>query len=226
MHGVKRFTQEYRLSKRQENEEKAAAYRARSQAAFERRKDGLHDQQSLDIIQRVVLENTDLATLWNFRREVLQGMYPDVADASQQAALQATCKAEFVLTQECLQINPKSYSVWFHREWVLKWGKCAWQWPVELKLTAKFLALDDRNFHCWTYRRAVVQTAGVSAADELAFTMSKIEANFSNYSAWQCAARAAHRHTRPRPRPLPAPYACQRPPTEPCLLPLFAQLSL
>ena len=215
MHGVKRLTAEKRLAKRKENEERAAAYRARSGLAFERRAAGLHDQESLDAISKVVLENTDLATLWNFRRQVLRGMHPDGDSDARKAA----CKAEFTLTQECLQMNPKSYPVWYHRQWVVEWGECSWQWPVrprrlrtqtpepvvfflrvsanestrcacarpsqvELKLTAKFLALDDRNFHCWTYRRFVVHVAGVSAEAELTFTTSKIEANFSNYSAW------------------------------------------
>ena len=126
MHGVKRLTAEKRLAKRKENEERAAAYRARSRLAFERRAAGLHDQESLDAISKVVLENTDLATLWNFRRQVLRGMYPDGDSDARKAA----CKAEFTLTQECLQINPKSYPVWYHRQWVLEWGECAWQWPV------------------------------------------------------------------------------------------------
>ena len=43
--------------------------------------------------------------------------------------------------------------VWHHRQWVMGWGGCAWQHPVDLKLTAKLLVLDDRNFHCWIYRR-------------------------------------------------------------------------
>jgi len=191
MHGVKRMSAEKRLSKRQDNEERAIAYRARSQQAFERRKAGLHDQESLNVIAKVVLENTDMATMWNFRREVLRSIHPDDAGGAgdesrdrEQTARKAACTAEFALTQECLQINPKSYSVWFHREWVLKWGHCSWQWPVELKLTAKFLALDDRNFHCWTYRRSVVKLAAVPAEAELAFTTTKIEANFSNYSSW------------------------------------------
>ena len=182
MHGVKRLSQEKRLAKRKENEERAAAYRGRSKAAFERREKKQFDQESLDAIQKVVLENPDHATMWNFRREVLQAMHPPSAGDTEER--KAACKAEFQLTQEGLQINPKSYPVWYHRQWVLEWGECKWQWPIELKLTAKFLALDDRNFHCWTYRRFVVQVAGVSAEMELTFTTQKVEANFSNYSAW------------------------------------------
>lgn len=179
MHNVKRFSAAKRAEMRQENEERAAQYRALSKAAFERRTAKLHDQETLQAITKVVTENTDFATMWNFRREVLQTLYPAVDDQRK-----AACVAEFELTQLCLGRNPKSYPVWYHRQWVLEWGECSWQWPVELKLTAKFLALDDRNFHCWTYRRFVVAAAGVSAESELAFSTGKIEANFSNYSAW------------------------------------------
>jgi geranylgeranyl transferase type-2 subunit alpha len=189
MHNVRRLSADKRASRRKENEERAAAYRSRSKLCFDLREAKQHDQATLDAISKVVCENTDIATLWNFRRQVLESMYPapepaasDVAAIS--ALRKAACEAEFALTQECLGLNPKSYPVWHHRQWVLEWGRCSWQWPVELKLTMKLLALDDRNFHCWTYRRFVVKTAGVTAEAELGFTTSKIEANFSNYSAW------------------------------------------
>ena len=191
MHNVRRLSVDKRTSRRKENLERAAAYRKRSEICFERRANKQHDQETLDAIAQVVSENTDFATLWNFRREVLQAMHPDAAVAGAASngdaiglARKAACAAEFQLTQECLAANPKSYPVWYHRQWVLTWGRCAWQWPVELKLTSKLLALDDRNFHCWTYRRFVVQTAGITADAELGFSTSKIEANFSNYSAW------------------------------------------
>ena len=87
------------------------------------------------------------------------------------------------LDRSCFIVH-RSYPVWFHRQWVIEWGRCSWQWARELKLTAKLLALDDRNFHCWTYRRFVAKVAGESADAELNFTTSKIEQNFSNYSAW------------------------------------------
>uniref|UniRef100_A0A7S0JGG3 Geranylgeranyl transferase type-2 subunit alpha n=1 Tax=Calcidiscus leptoporus TaxID=127549 RepID=A0A7S0JGG3_9EUKA len=125
-----------------------------------------------------------MATMWNFRRQILQHLHPDPVADEKLAARRAASEVEFKLTQECLMSNPKSYPVWFHRMWVLEWGECSWQWKTDLKLTAKMLALDDRNFHCWTYRRFVVRQASVPLTDELAFTMGKINANFSNYSAW------------------------------------------
>ena len=51
---------------------------------------------------------------------LMRALHADAPDAAAQAvqeARKAACSAEFQLTQECLQINPKSYCVWFHRQW-------------------------------------------------------------------------------------------------------------
>src|SRR4051812_33771959 len=58
-------------------------------------------------------------------------------------------------------------------------------WSVELGLCAQLLDLDQRNFHCWSYRRFVAEHNRNSTLDqELQFTRAKIDQNFSNYSAW------------------------------------------
>ncbi|KAF9518935.1 hypothetical protein BS47DRAFT_1370925 [Hydnum rufescens UP504] len=80
-----------------------------------------------------------------------------------------------------------------------------WQrqsWARELFVVEKMMDADPRNFHAWNYRRYVLASlppdppsgdspsSGPSLAlhrtpaSELAFTTKKIEANFSNFSAW------------------------------------------
>jgi len=185
MHNVKKLSASAREIAAEKSRARAENYNALSREALKCRKDSKFDAASLDATQAVLSLNSDFATLWGFRREVLRALHPDSGDATKDAASRrAACENEFKLTQECLTANPKSYPVWFHRTWVVEWGRTDWQWNMELKLTAKMLALDDRNFHCWTYRRFVVRVAGVTPVEELKFSTEKIMANFSNYSAW------------------------------------------
>ena len=113
------------------------------------------------------------------------------------------------MTERALRRNPKSYGAWHHRKWALReQGTARAALGRELALCAQLLAADERNFHCWNFRRRarcraararatpltclspplhtryVAHLAGASPASELAFASAKIDANFSNYSAW------------------------------------------
>ena len=62
---------------------------------------------------------------------------------------------------------------------------------AEFKLCDDFLKLDQRNFHCWNYRRHVASLYFADCGQEkmlqheFSFTSQKIQENFSNYSAFQ-----------------------------------------
>lgn len=102
--------------------------------------------------------------------------------AAEPSSLHALCQAELELSSRGLLRNPKCYSAWHHRLWVL--GVDPAPLPDELKLCDKMLQMDARNFHCWNYRRAVAALANTSPQSEFEFTTQKINENFSNYSAW------------------------------------------
>jgi len=54
----------------------------------------------------------------------------------------------------------------------------------ELDLCSLLLKEDQRNFHCWNYRRYIAIIAGVDPIIELEYSTNKINENFSNYSAF------------------------------------------
>ena len=78
--------------------------------------------------------------------------------------------------------SPRPDGAWHHRLWVVQRFEVDYQ--HELNLCKLLLMEDQRNFHCWCYRRSVVHIGGIAAADEFAYSTEKIEENFSNYSAF------------------------------------------
>lgn len=54
----------------------------------------------------------------------------------------------------------------------------------EVLLCNKLLDLDERNFHCWQYRRWITERCRIPIDIELQYTLERIQKNFSNYSAW------------------------------------------
>lgn len=49
------------------------------------------------------------------------------------------------LTEIGLMQNPKSYSAWFYRCWILENVASSPDWKRELNLCEKFLEIDERN---------------------------------------------------------------------------------
>ena len=161
---------------------KCAAYQKAMSNILDRRGSGGGDDQAqLKMTAGVLLGNADITVLWNIRKEVILRMEASASVAA--AEMNALFKGELSLTKQCLVTNPKSYGAWYHRCWCLK-RMADPDWATEIILCNAYLEKDERNFHCWDYRRFVVDSAGVPDADELRYTFDRINENFSNYSAW------------------------------------------
>uniref|UniRef100_A0A3Q2DRF6 Geranylgeranyl transferase type-2 subunit alpha n=1 Tax=Cyprinodon variegatus TaxID=28743 RepID=A0A3Q2DRF6_CYPVA len=165
--------------KRKEREKKLQIYVAARDACFTKRKDGVFDDEALQLTQQLLSSNPDFATLWNYRREILLHL----ETVRNQDEVQKIYEAELSFLESCLKVNPKSYGSWHHRGWVSARLPRP-DWARELSLCDRCLSLDDRNFHCWDYRRMVVKMSGVPVKQELDFTDRLIGSNFSNYSSW------------------------------------------
>ena len=90
---------------------------------------------------------------------------------------------ETTLTEEALFSNPKSYSAWNHRRWVMTLHSKP---PLEreIMICEKALTIDWRNFHVWDYRRFIVRLLNRTMDEELVFAQLMVKKNPSNYSAW------------------------------------------
>eukprot|EP00049_Salpingoeca_infusionum_P025082 m.17972 g.17972 ORF g.17972 m.17972 type:complete len:557 (+) comp7626_c0_seq2:158-1828(+) len=185
MHGrVKvRTTAEQEAIKRKERQAKAAAFLKGKEKLFLLRQQGVHNDATLEATGKLLEQLPDFATLFSFRREILLALISQNDDAKQRYL---NSELEFIVV--CLKRNPKSYGAWFQRQWVMTQFGVDAPWEAELDLCNKYLELDERNFHCWDYRRFVAR--GIQGErdfvvdQELEYTSRKIEANYSNYSAW------------------------------------------
>ena len=108
----------------------------------------------------------DFSTLWNYRREIITHLLANeepLKDSLKDKYEMVMKELEFLV--KSIMKSPKSYTLWFHRQWVIDIGlgverelnKDTKEWKsrileTELKLCDKMLVMDERNFHCWNYR--------------------------------------------------------------------------
>ncbi|GLC34312.1 hypothetical protein PLESTB_000743300 [Pleodorina starrii] len=156
---------------------KVDAIRNGTALVLEHRKQRKYDPAVLNASAKLLKVVPEIYTLWNYRREALEAAFAAGGEEAQRAS-----EGELALTQSCLMENPKSYSTWHHRKWVVAQGLAPLE--RELQLISRALDEDQRNFHAWNYRQFICRRMGRSAQDELQYVEEKILQNFSNYSAW------------------------------------------
>lgn len=161
------------------SQKRIALYSRLSHEVLNRRAAKQYDEESLKLAGKLLEHNPELYTIWNYRREALSSKLQgsDGHEAAQKVAQQ-----ELQLTNSALSRNPKSYSSWHHRKWIVQMRLVPLD--AELHLVKQFMMADSRNFHCWSYWRLLVDLMGLSAEDQEAYVLGRIEDNFSNYSAW------------------------------------------
>uniref|UniRef100_A0A182Y0L2 Geranylgeranyl transferase type-2 subunit alpha n=1 Tax=Anopheles stephensi TaxID=30069 RepID=A0A182Y0L2_ANOST len=180
MHGrlKVRTSAEEATRKKLEQQAKVKMFRAAMGRIFEKKSAQEYDSEMMDLTAKLLGSNPDIATLWNLRRMCILAL-----KESNTEDIQSVFDKDLGFTEMCLMVNPKSYCAWHHRCWILENAPAA-DWQKEVELCTKYLKLDERNFHCWDYRRYVVENAKVTPEKEFAFCTEKIEKNFSNYSSW------------------------------------------
>lgn len=168
---------------------KLKGYVSLSAAIFDKRKNFEFTDVALQLTSEMIKANPDYYTIWNYRKEILLGFHKDLFNVDPAEKISAEVggtlrDSELSLTAQAITKNPKSYSAWYHRTWILERFQC--DLNQELDLCRALLKIDQRNFHCWNYRRQVITiiNSQTSASAEFQFSLEKIEENISNYSAF------------------------------------------
>ncbi|KAI3613885.1 hypothetical protein CBS9595_004062 [Malassezia furfur] len=214
MHNVRRTAREVLsdeaiAARRAQEEASLRAYKEREATYLEHRRNGDVSDDALGSTTVLLSLNPEYYSVWNYRRTILLHRL-DGADDAARAALLAE---DLALTQESMRTHPKVYWLWNHRRWCLERLPGTDKWRKELALVDVMLGMDPRNFMGWNYRRYVVAALASALApgeapafpaslssgalsaearaaqlalaqEELQYTLRKIEANFSNFSAW------------------------------------------
>jgi geranylgeranyl transferase type-2 subunit alpha len=118
--------------------------------------------------QKLAALSPDFDTVWNYRREIILHLNSSKPSDEQY---------KFFLTEllglvKLMRENPKSYTLWGHRQWLILEGLKIEKFMNEeqlstvgggilhneIKLCDKMLTADERNFHCWNYRSWIINT--------------------------------------------------------------------
>ena len=178
MHGVKKsdLTKE-KLDKIQKNVDK---YKKLNESVLQNKKNGIYSDETFNLCDKILTINSEHYTVWNYRREHLLAFFKLKPNDKK-----SLLNNELKIIYDALKRNPKSYCAFHHRMWCVNNDDNGYiNIENELLLCTQFLKMDSRNFHCWDYRRFIVNKGNISLKDELKYTTDLIERNFSNYSAW------------------------------------------
>ena len=135
----------------------------------------------------------EIYTIYNVRRELLNKTLVELPEKDPQRY--DLIQKELELVNFLLKKQPKSYSLFSHRQWLIVQGLKEEKnsgldllqglIPKELYFCVKMLEKDERNFHVWNYRNWLIdlsQDERFSLKEEV-FTKMKVEQNFTNFSA-------------------------------------------
>ncbi|KAJ2806953.1 Rab geranylgeranyltransferase [Coemansia guatemalensis] len=140
---------------------------------------------ALDATRQLLELNTELHTVWNYRRTIMKKL--DAWEDTEKR--QSMLEQELGFLMKVIRNNIKSYWMWNHRMWALSQLPQP-TWRGELSLVDKLIGMDARNYHAWDYRRFVIarlkDTEDGDAVDEqeFAFTTAQINRDCANHSAW------------------------------------------
>jgi len=178
----KRVQQPPTEEERRKQEQRLRAILNMHEAVLQAQQQATYTQESLDLTTKCITLSPDFYSVFNFRRRILQCLLEDQSEEAKAELLGKELDTLTKITRE----SPKSYTLWFHRQWViLRSRNFEPLMKKELALCDKLLALDQRNFHVWNYRTWLVKVAASQTfEEELAFTTTLIYRDFSNYSAW------------------------------------------
>jgi geranylgeranyl transferase type-2 subunit alpha len=142
MHGrlKVRTSAEEAARKKKEHDLKAKAYRNGMDRIFAMRNAGNLDSNLLELTAKILSVNPDISTLWNIRRECILKMTCDASDKNDSSLFDR----DLSFTESCLQVQPKSYSSWHHRIWILENSPNP-DWNREVNLCTLYLRKDERN---------------------------------------------------------------------------------
>lgn len=153
----------------------------------------LPKESLLEMTFNLAQMSPEIYTIYNVRRELLSKSLEEIAE-SPNKCLEILIK-ELDLINYLLKKQPKSYSLFTHRQWVISQAhKEEIKEKVEISnglivkelgFCAKMLERDERNFHVWNYRNWLIELGEDIhfSKKEIAFTKSKIEQNFTNFSS-------------------------------------------
>lgn len=135
----------------------------------------------------------EISTIYNVRRELLTKAIEELPEKSPERYEKIVKEIELV--NFLLKKQPKSYSLFTHRQWLILQGRNEESSigiecengiiNKELGFCAKMLEKDERNFHVWNYRNWLITLGGdiTYSKKEEAYTRIKMEQNFTNFSA-------------------------------------------